>query len=301
MGCCTSQPVGDNGFKPSSFALSVACPQRTAYSPGYQGRRGGGADQPGGEKEKEEAKRGLVYTGTKKILVIGNEERFLEMENGKRFDTGNHPVETLVPLLYLRDAGFSFDFATPTGKPVHLEMWAFPSKDTHVKELYDALKPRLDAPLKLHEVDASLDDYAAIFIPGGHGAMHLVGNADLGVLLRSAHAQQLTTISICHGPAGLLAASVGSDPTSEFIYKDYKLNVFPDSVDEFSPKIGYMPGRMKLPLCRALLDRGVQIMNTKDDDSTYVHKELITGASPKASVQLGKLAADELVKKLCAQ
>lgn len=54
------------------------------------------------------------------------------MKNGKKFSTGNHPVETLVPFLHYEAAGFEIDIFTPTGKPVILEMWAFPNEDEAV-------------------------------------------------------------------------------------------------------------------------------------------------------------------------
>ena len=97
------------------------------------------------------------------------------MQNGKLFSTGNHPVEALVPMLHLRDAGFEFDIATPTGKPVVFEMWAFPKKDEHVKSIFEELKPNLMKPRKLQDfIDTSFSEsasYAAVFVPGGHGAM----------------------------------------------------------------------------------------------------------------------------------
>jgi molecular chaperone Hsp31 and glyoxalase 3 len=40
----------------------------------------------------------------------------MKMQNGKLFSTGNHPVEALLPMRHLRNAGFKFDIATPTGK-----------------------------------------------------------------------------------------------------------------------------------------------------------------------------------------
>ena len=46
----------------------------------------------------------------------------MRMKNGKEFSTGNHPVETILPLLHLKEAGFNFEFVTPTGKPAVLEM-----------------------------------------------------------------------------------------------------------------------------------------------------------------------------------
>ena len=77
------------------------------------------------------------YTGSKPILVVCTDEGNMLMKNGKTFSTGNHPVEMLVPMLHFRDAGFTFDIATASGKPVVLEMWAYPNKDANVKELHE--------------------------------------------------------------------------------------------------------------------------------------------------------------------
>ena len=81
------------------------------------------------------------YKGSKsKILVIFTEQKNMKMQNGKMFSTGNHPIEALVPMLHLKNAGFDFEIATPTGKPVVFEMWAFPEEDEQVKALYNELK-----------------------------------------------------------------------------------------------------------------------------------------------------------------
>ena len=81
------------------------------------------------------------YKGTKsKILVIFTEEKNLEMKNGKFFSTGNHPVEALLPMLHLENAGFDFVIATPNGKPVVFEMWAFPQKDKEVTRIFKKFK-----------------------------------------------------------------------------------------------------------------------------------------------------------------
>ena len=40
-------------------------------------------------------------------------------------------------MLHFRDAGFTFDIATSSGKPVVLEMWAYPTKDDNVLELHE--------------------------------------------------------------------------------------------------------------------------------------------------------------------
>ena len=74
--------------------------------------------------------------------------------------------------------------------------------------------------------------------------------------------------------------------------------VFPDSVDKMTPMIGYLPGHMPCGVSERLKDLGVELVNTKADKSVCVDRKLITGASPLASNELGKLAAHTLLKVL---
>ena len=69
---------------------------------------------------------------------------------------------------------------------VVIEMWGFPVKDAAVTAFFNELKPLLEAPTKLEDVDASLAGYAGLFIPGGHGAMvNLPDSVALGKLLHT--------------------------------------------------------------------------------------------------------------------
>ncbi|MGB0385032.1 MAG: glyoxalase III HchA [Ardenticatenaceae bacterium] len=239
------------------------------------------------------------YQGDKsKILVIFTEQKNMEMQNGKLFSTGNHPVETLLPMLHLKNAGFDFEIATPTGKPVVIEMWAMPHKDEQVKGIYNEYKSSFEKPKKLQEfIDNSLTNtasYAAVFIPGGHGAMlGIPEDQNVGKILNWAHENDLFTISICHGPAAFLATTLNNQ---EFIYKGYNMAVFPDSVDKQSPMIGYLPGHMPWRLGEQLTKLGANIINSKLDNTTCIDRKLITGASPLAANELGKLAAHTLLK-----
>lgn len=73
-----------------------------------------------------------------KVLISATEERYVLLENGKMFSTGNHPVEMLLPVHHLMEAGFDVDVATITGYPAKLEMWAMPSEDKTVLATYEA-------------------------------------------------------------------------------------------------------------------------------------------------------------------
>ena len=242
------------------------------------------------------------YTGTKKVLMICTEERNMTMANGKKFSTGNHPVEMLLPALHLKNAGFDVDVVTPTGKPVVVEMWAMPDADKHVEAIYSEFKNKFENPGSLSDfVNKSMNgssDYAAIFIPGGHGAMlGLPENEDLNRLIKWSHNNDLYTLAICHGPAALLAANLDGNKDA-FIYKGYKIAAFPDAVDAQGPMIGYTPGEMPWIYGEKLNNLGVTIINTEADNTVYIDRKLITGASPLAANAFGKLAATTLLKEV---
>ncbi len=241
------------------------------------------------------------YQGNKsKILVIFTEQKNMKMQNGKLFSTGNHPVEALVPMLHLKNAGFDFEIATPTGKPVVFEMWAFPEKDEHVKAIYEEYKSSFEQPKKLQDfIYTSMTEsapYAAVFIPGGHGAMlGIPEDENVGKILTWAHENNLFTITLCHGPGSLLTTTLNNQ---QFLYKGYNMAVFPDSVDKMTPLIGYLPGQMPWGLSEKLKSMGANIVNSKSDKTVCLDRKLITGASPLASNELGKLAATTLLKEL---
>ena len=198
-----------------------------------------------------------------------------------------------VPMLHFRDAGFKFDIATTTGKPVVLEMWAYPTKDENVKNLHDELKPMMESPKKLSEIE-NLDNYSAIFIPGGHGCMlNLPTNAALGKLLHMAHERLMPTVTLCHGPSVYLSTCCDGQ---EFAYMGYKSVCFTDKTDNFTPKVGYLPGPMPWYVQGSIVEKGVEVVNSKETGQCLVDRELITGDSPDAADNLGKLAAPLLVK-----
>jgi molecular chaperone Hsp31 and glyoxalase 3 len=271
------QLENDGSYIPSKIALKLATVKKTDYkSEPYQ-----------------------KYEGNKsKILVLFTEQQTMKMKNGTLFSTGNHPVEALVPMLHLQNAGFEFEIYTPTGKPVVFEMWAFPSKDNEVLAIYNELKLKFEKPNSLQGFVTNTENlaanYAAVFIPGGHGAMlGIPEDENVGRTLNWAHENNLYTISICHGPGALLATTLKN---KSFIYEGYKMAVFPDSVDKMTPKIGYLPGQMPHGLSEKLKSLGANVVNTKADNTVCIDRNLITGASPLASNQLGRLAANTLLK-----
>lgn len=267
-------PAEENAFFPSAFSLSQFTAPKSDLS---------GADYP------------KPYTGSQKILMIGADERYLLTANGTFFSTGNHPVETLLPMYHLDKAGFGFDVATVSGNPVKFEFWAMPSQDTEVKGFFDKYHPQFKQPLKLADVIAGgLDGYAAIFIPGGHGALiGIPDSKDVGDALTWAAANDRFVVSLCHGPAGFLAVGADSE-----IYKGYKICAFPDALDATTPEIGYMPGHLTWKFGEKLKALGFEILNDGITGAVHQDRKLLTGDSPLAGNTLGKLAAEAMLKEL---
>jgi molecular chaperone Hsp31 and glyoxalase 3 len=269
----------DGSYSPSKLALKLATVEKSDFEEiAY---------------EKYQGKQARIY-------VLFTEQKNMQMQNGKLFSTGNHPIEALLPMLHLKNAGFEFDILTPTGKPVVFEMWAFPQQDKAVQGIYDDYKSQFEQPQSLADLATNLatdnDTHAAVFVPGGHGAMlGIPEDQNVGTLLRWAHNSDLVTFTLCHGPGSLLTTSLDD---ADFLYAGYKMAVFPDSVDNMTPMVGYLPGKMPWGLSKKLEGLGVTLANSKPDDTVCSDRNLITGASPLAANNLGKQVANTLLAKL---
>lgn len=276
----TPDPAEHNAFFPSPYSLAQFTSPKSDLA---------GADYP------------QPYRGGRwKILLIAADERYLQMDNGTLFSTGNHPIETLLPMYHLDKAGFEFDVATLSGNPVKLEHWAMPNQDTEILGLYSKYQEAFSKPLKLAEVVANAlgenSDYLAIFIPGGHAALiGLPFSLEVKAALQWAVSHDRYIISLCHGPAALLAASVDESEDS-YLFKGYRICAFPDTLDAQTPAIGYMPGGLPWFMGEKLKALGVEIINEDIAGHTHQDRKLLTGDSPFASNALGQLAAQTLLK-----
>ena len=253
----SKEPVRDraehNAYFPSDYSLSIYTSPKTDFD---------------GFKFKK------AYEGGKyKVLMVASDERYVQMKNGKLFSTGNHPVETLLPMLHIHHAGFEIDVATLSGNLVKLEMWAMPNEDKNVMDMYQKYLPKLENPLK-----------PLVNLPESH---------DVKEVLKWAMEKDRKIITLCHGPAALLSGSIDED---KFLFDGYKMTVFSDSLDKgANQEIGYMPGKLKWLLADKLEKLGVKIVNTGITGEVCKDRNVLTGDSPLAANNLGILAANELL------
>lgn len=276
----TQDPAEDAAFFPSPHSLSQYVSARTDFD--------GLATEAG------------AASGRGRVLVIATEERYMRMQNDAMFSTGNHPVETLLPLHHIVQAGFEVTIATPTGAPAKFEWWAFPQDDEAVQETWQRLRSQFRQPQSLRDivgdVTAEDSDYLGVFIPGGHGAMlGLPESPEVGEILRWSLAHDVLVVTLCHGPAALLAASIGQDASP---FAGYRVCAFPDAIDQgVNVDIGYTPGQMPWALGETLRAAGIDVVNDDMTGATTRDRTLLSGDSPLASHELGKLAAIALVER----
>ena len=139
--------------------------------------------------------------------------------------------------------------------------------------------------------------YIALFLPGGHGSMvGLPDDENVGKLLRWIEASNRYLIAVCHGPAAMIARAKNDNEPNP--YQGYKMVAFPDKFDKQSPSIGYLPGQLTWFQCEALEKEGIEIINDKITGATHVDRKLISGDSPKACDDLGKITAEALFAEL---
>ncbi len=144
-------------------------------------------------------------------------------------------------MYHLDKAGFAFEVATLSGNPVKFEWWAMPTEDEAVVGLYGKYQGQFRQPAKLADllaqVQAPDSDYLGVFIPGGHGALlGLPESAEVKALLEWAMAHERFIITLCHGPAALLAVA------NSHTFAGYQICAFP---------MRWMSRRRRSATCRA--------------------------------------------------
>ncbi len=267
----------DGTYSPSKDSIRVAVQHTTVYTD---------VDYP-------------PVTGPQnRVLILCTDESRLECANGKVFKTGNHPTEVFTVVRHLEKAGFGVDFATPSGRPVPVEGFAVPDKDTLTSDAIAAHKHDLDNPLSMADVAAALNvdsAYAAVFVPGGHGALLSVPKSkDAGTILRWFIDQDRYVVTICHGPAGLLSMMVDGS-SSDFPLAGYEMVLFPAADDKLMAAIGYLPGQTTWNFEDDLKQLGIRVKNHLPTGSTHLDRKLISGDSPYAADKLGQLVVHTLM------
>ena len=187
-----------------------------------------------------------------KVLVLVSSGHGLPLRDGKVYaGAGYYLNELTVPVRALMKEGYEITFANPKGNTPQLDVNSatamFFGGDEAKLQDYLSFRENLTGlknPTRILDVIASgLDQYDAVFVPGGHGPMiDLLDDPDAGTVLRHFHKTSKPTAVLCHGPISLLAAlpnasevvgalkagdAAGARAKAQgWIYSGYKMTIF---------------------------------------------------------------------------
>ena len=254
------------------------------------------------------------------VLVAGSNATQIELKGGGSAAIGQYLNETVVPALALIEAGYAVVLATPDGTKPHIDEVSDAAQHfggdeaAHARaRSFYASDPSMNQVSTLRSViDAGLDGYAGLFVPGGHApAVDLMQDADMGAVLRYFHKNGRPTALLCHGPVATAAAMPrarefraaliagdkvkASECAQGWIYAGYRMTVFSAS-EEQTAEDNLLHGKLFFNMPEALkLANGEVTANPIDSaPNVVIDRELITGQNPTSD----HLIAAKLVEAL---
>ena len=228
-----------------------------------------------------------------KVLFIVSGAKYLVLKDGTRHATGYWAEEFARPYKILTDAGHEVVVATPGGTIPVADMMslrpAMAGGEQGALELEDIIRSAevMRRPLQLSDI--RLEDYDAVYVPGGHGPMQdLAVDADAGRLMTAQLASGRPLAIVCHGPSVLLATRIhGESP-----FRGYRVTCFANEEEE---------GVGLAPQCQWLLEDelkdkvGVRFSRGPIWEPYIVQdRNLITGQNPNSAA----VVAERLLKIL---
>lgn len=194
---------------------------------------------------------------------------------------------------YLHDAGGTATIASISGGAVPLDPESLTQdvlNDLGTGKRYAdrTFMDLLDTTAPIADVTA--DEYDAIYLTGGHGVMFdFPDNPDLAGLLREFHETGKVVSAVCHGPAGLLGATLSN---GEYLIAGRNVTGFSWPEEEFARRADAVP----FSLQERLEDRGAVYSFAAEPFAPHVVEDgrLVTGQNPASA----RPVAEAVVKQL---
>lgn len=228
-----------------------------------------------------------------KILFVMTGADHWTLADGTQHPTGFWAEEAVAPYEAFKAAGHEIVVATPGGVVSPVDQGSLAADANGGQENADRIAAVLDSfaelrsPVKLEEVD--LDDYAAVYYPGGHGPMEdLAVNSVSGDLLTAVLDSGKPLGVVCHAPAAMLAAE-RADGTNTFA--GYRLSGFTNAEETQAG----LADKAKWLLQDRLVEAGMDFQEGEPwAPKVVVDRNLVTGQNPASSAPL----AQELLKQI---
>lgn len=228
---------------------------------------------------------------TSVLMVLSGADHWT-LKDGTEHPTGVWAEEFVVPYLAFRDACWDITVATPGGRTPTIDQLSLgiaggaPWKTKKITEQLEQLRPVLESPTVLADVDA--DAYDLAFYPGGHGPMEdLAVDEVSGAILTRRLQQQRPLALLCHAPAAAFAARADDGSWPFAGYRMTGLSNVEERVNAFAWKATWLL-ETRLKEEGADYSKGLPLRPHIVQD-----RALYTGQNPQSSEKLAeKLIAD---------
>ena len=228
-----------------------------------------------------------------KILFVMTGADHWTLADGTKHPTGFWAEEAVAPYEAFTAAGHEVVVATPGGVEPTVDQGSlapeFNGGPEGAEKVASALASltALRHPVRLEDV--RVDDYDAVFYPGGHGPMEdLAVDATSGRLLIDTLDSGKPLAVVCHAPAALLAATRADGANA---FAGYRVAAFSNAEETQAG----LADKAKWLLETRLVEAGVDVRTGEPwAPHVVVDRNLVTGQNPASSAPL----AAEVLKKL---
>lgn len=214
------------------------------------------------------------------LMVVTNHDR-IDAEH----PTGLWFEEFAVPYQLFREQGYSVTVASPKGGQTPLDPRSVP--DAEQAEAYAEALQVLKETQPLSSV--SVENYDAIFFPGGHGTMYDLPSPEVAQIVSQFAEAQKVVAAVCHGPAALVEAK-RSDGTP--LVQGRQVTGFTNAEEQAVQLDQLMPFLLE----SRLRELGAEFVAASNwSDNVVVDGNLITGQNPQSSGSAAKAVIEALV------
>lgn len=199
------------------------------------------------------------------------------------YETGWWGEELFAPMEILEKAGHELELASPLGGKPTIDQASL-TEETDPQGKYKKMYEEglADNTKKLSDINP--EDYDAVFIVGGHGAMFdLAKNETLHNIINGVYDNGNIVSAVCHGPAPLIWTK---RPNGKSIIDGLDVTGYPENVE---------PEGIPALLPFSLEEEMDKVGNySADQKVVWGNEQLLTGRDPFSAEELG----NELVKAL---
>lgn len=222
-----------------------------------------------------------------KILVILTSHDRIGDSDRK---TGVWFEELTTPYYAFRDAGALVDIASVAGGKVPVDPHSVEETGMNPASVGRFLADPV-AMAKIANataiVDVPVEDYDAVFLPGGHGTMwDMPDNATLAGLLSTAWATGKVVAAVCHGPAGLVGVR---DAAGKPLVAGRIVAAFTNEEEAAAGLADQVPFLLETRICDlgARYESGPAFQPFARRDG-----KLVTGQNPQSSEEVARLVLE---------